>query len=157
VGTVYDKTDCRLHRATRKNLHRTFGRTVALAEQLEELRHRMFPERAVYGDTERPVLAVSYHENDRAAKAGIAHRRGGDQDLPRERGIVRLELKSRRYRADEWRCDEQCPESQDHALQQSQRGSHAVSIDLWHSTRGSNRSKSSAAPALRFGSWRRPQ
>src|SRR5215470_1745329 len=70
VRAVYDQADSRLHRPSREDLHVTFGRNVALAQKAKKLRQRMLPEWPIYCDTERAVLAVLHHENNRAAKAG---------------------------------------------------------------------------------------
>ena len=107
VSAVYDKADPRLHGAAREDPHITFDSAVALTKKPKELRQGTFPERAIYCDAEGAVLAVLHHKDDRAAKARIANRRGGDQNLTHQRRILRLELKSWRYGSEEWGCYKQ--------------------------------------------------
>src|SRR5262245_5781095 len=80
----------------------------------------MLPERPIYCDAERAILAVLHHENNSAAEAGIADCGGGDQYLSHERWIVWLEFKPWRHGTEEWRCYQQSPEQQEHSAEQSQ-------------------------------------
>ena len=56
-----------------------------------------------------PSLVCRTMRMNRAAKAGIANRRGGDQYLPHKRRIFRIEFKPWRYGTEEWCCYKQSP------------------------------------------------